>query len=94
MAFDKKDYIIGSLVFAALGAVYVTYHGTQFERVTKTDSARIAGESVELQVYENRWFGGGVNICVDGNTCLSKDAYMTRLEAMVDKAMSDAKSKK
>lgn len=86
MALDTKDYVWGSIATAiALGSALYCY-GTQFDHTTETRNTTIAGESVEIQNYENKIWGGGQYIQVDGKT-YTTDAYKERLEELVDKAL-------
>lgn len=90
MAFDRKDKIIGGLALGLVGAISITYYGTQFDHTTGSRDTRIAGEMVEIKAYENKWFGGGQHICVDG-TCYGPSAYKNRLNDLVDKALEEQK---
>lgn len=83
---NAKDHLIGSLTLALFGTVGVLYYGLQFERTTSQSVAHIAGELVVLRAYENRWFGGGVQICLQ-DTCYSRDAYLERLEMLLDQEL-------
>lgn len=88
MALDTKDKVYGSIIATVIlgSAAYVW--GTQYDHDTGSKNARIAGEAVDIVTYENKVWGGGRNIRVEGTT-YSQDAYMDRLEGMVEKALEE-----
>ncbi|MDP3728934.1 MAG: hypothetical protein Q8R18_05805 [bacterium] len=88
MALDIQYKIWGGVAAAIALSSYLTWYGTQFEKTTGSRNARIAGESVEIESYENKIWGGGQYIRVDG-TSYAIDAYKARLEEMVDKALEE-----
>ncbi|MBI5797424.1 hypothetical protein HZA98_00790 [Candidatus Woesearchaeota archaeon] len=92
MAFTRKNYAIGAGVLALGAAIGLAYRGLQFDRVTNLQEAKIAGENVTVQVYQNKLISGGVNICFEPNNCVSVDSYKKRLETMVDQAVASAET--
>ena len=90
MAVDTKDKVYGCVIVAILAGSALHWYGTQFYKTTGSENADIAGETVEIVNYENRLWGGGKYIRLDGEQ-FTVDGYKDRLESLVDKALEEKK---
>lgn len=89
MALDTKDKVGLGVIVAILAGAGIHYYGTRFDHTTGTRNASIDGETVQIESYENRLWGGGKYIRVDG-TGYDPDTYLSNRKNKLEKSFEEA----